>query len=204
MHKHSEHAHHEKQSKESHNDGKEETVTITKKEYDLLKNHEKETGEIREKMLRMQADFENVRKRLDREKVEFIKYADERTIGDLIPFVDDFQRAFSAADKTRDFNVLHRGVEMILNHLLALLKEKGVSPIEAVGALFNPAYHEAMLQVESDEYPDNTVIEELQKGYLLNDRVVRTAKVKVSIRKEPLSEEEHSGDTVLDTEPLDQ
>ncbi|MDD5747222.1 MAG: nucleotide exchange factor GrpE [Candidatus Omnitrophica bacterium] len=165
-------------------DNRGETVTISQKEYAQLRDKEKESLEIREKMLRLQADFENIRKRLDREKIEFIKYSNEQIIKDLIPFVDDFQRAFTAADKTNDFNVLHRGVEMILNHLVALLKDKGVSAMDVVGKPFNPSYHEAMLQVESDEYPENTVVEELQKGYLLNDRVIRTAKVKVAKPKE--------------------
>ena len=161
-----------------------ESVSLSKKEYEQLKAKEKETQEIREKMLRLQADFENIRKRLDREKIEFIKYSNEQIIKDLIPFVDDFQRAFAAADKTKDFNVLHRGVEMILTHLLALLKDKGLSAMDTIGKPFNPAYHEAMLQVETDEYPENAVVEELQKGYLLNDRVIRTAKVKVAKAKE--------------------
>jgi molecular chaperone GrpE len=152
-------------------------VTITQQEYEQLKNS---AAQAQDTMLRIQADFENSRRRLDRDKHEFVKYANDQIITQLIPFVDDFKRALEAADKTNDFNVLHKGVEMILKHMLELLKQKGVTEIEALGKPFDPAVHEAMLQVETDEYPENTVVEELEKGYLLNDRVLRTAKVKVA------------------------
>ncbi|MBU0634351.1 MAG: nucleotide exchange factor GrpE [Candidatus Omnitrophica bacterium] len=162
------------------------TIEIPEKEYLELKGKEKEACDSNERILRLQADFDNIRKRMERDRIEFLKFADEEVMSELIPFVDDFQRAFSAADNTKDFNVLHRGVEMILNHLLELLKKKGVCAIEAVGKKFDPKYHEAVLQVESDEYPENTVIEQMQKGYLYNDRVLRTAKVKVSKPKEEM------------------
>ncbi len=159
----------------------EDRITISRQEYLELKA--KET-EVNEKMLRMQAEVENIKKRLERDRLEFIKFSNEQILSELVPFIDDFQRAFAAADKSRDFDVLHKGVEMILNHLLELLRSKGVSQIEAEGKPFDPAFHEAMLQVENDDYPDGTVVEELQKGYLLNGRVLRTAKVKVSKTKE--------------------
>lgn len=173
-----------KEGKEKNNQEKNETVNIPRAEYDLLKGKEKEAAENYDRLLRLQAEFENVRKRLERDKCEHAKFANEEIICELIPFVDDFQRAFEAADKTKDFNVLHQGVEMILNHLLELLKSKGVSLIEAKGKLFDPSCQEALMQVDSQEDPENTVVEELQKGYLLNKRVLRTAKVKVAKRKE--------------------
>ncbi|MCG2711263.1 MAG: nucleotide exchange factor GrpE, partial [Candidatus Omnitrophica bacterium] len=95
-------------------------------------------------------------------------------------------------DQTKEFDVLHKGVEMILKRLLDLLKNKGVTEIAAQGKPFDPAFHEALMQVESDEYPDETVIEELEKGYLLHERVLRTAKVKVSKIKEKLIMEEET------------
>lgn len=156
------------------------TVSIPEEEYNSLKEKEKKAQENYERLLRLQAEFDNARKRWEREKTEYIKFAHEEVISQLIPFVDDFQRALEAADKTKDFDILHKGVEMISKHLLELLKEKGVVAIEALGKPFNPAYHEALMQVESNEHPEHTVIEELQKGYLLNNRVLRTAKVKVT------------------------
>lgn len=161
-------------------------VTITEEEFLALKEKEKE---IIEKMLRSQADIDNIKKRLERDKEAFIKFSNEQIIRELIPFVDDFKRAFAAADQTKEFDVLHKGVEIILKRLLNLLESKGVREIEAEGKLFNPALHEALMQVTSDEYPDNTVIEELEKGYLLNDRVLRTAKVKVAVAKEDIQHE---------------
>ncbi len=176
---------HKKEEKKA-TEKKKKMVTIAEEEYIQLKEKEKE---VMEKMLRSQADLENTRKRMERDRIAFLKFSNEQIIGELIPFVDDFKRAFAAADQTKEFDVLHKGVEMILKRLLDLLKNKGVTEIEAQGKPFNPAFHEALMQVESDEYPENTVIEELEKGYLLNDRVLRTAKVKVSKAKEELGEE---------------
>ncbi|MCM8813207.1 MAG: nucleotide exchange factor GrpE [Candidatus Omnitrophica bacterium] len=159
-------------------------VMLSQEEYETLKAQAVGGKEATERALRIQADFENARKRLERDKLEFLKFANEEIITELIPFVDDFQRAFAAADKNKDFDVLHKGVEMILNHLLELLKKKGVTPIEAVGKAFDPSCQEVLLQVDSAEHPEHTVVEELQKGYRLNNRVLRTAKVKVTRRPE--------------------
>ncbi|MBU1045385.1 MAG: nucleotide exchange factor GrpE [Candidatus Omnitrophica bacterium] len=172
------------QEKNNDENAEEQIISIPKSEYDQLLLSRDNAAKALEKMLRIQADFENSRKRLERDKIDFIKYANDQIISQLIPFVDDFKRAFASADQTKDFNVLHKGVEMILKHLLDLLKEKGVVEIESVGKMFDPAFHEAMLQVETDEHPENTVVEEFQKGYLLNDRVLRVAKVKVAKAKE--------------------
>ncbi len=95
--------------------------------------------------------------------------------------LDDLERSVSLAEtEKQDLSGFLKGVEMILAHLYEMLKEYGVKPIEAEGKLFDPHYHEALLQIENKELPEHTVVEELQKGYLLNERVVRTAKVKVS------------------------
>jgi len=186
---------HKKENKDIKEEEK-KMVTISEEEFLALKDKEKE---IMDKMLRLQADVDNIKKRLERDKEAFIKFSNEQIIRELIPFVDDFKRAFEAADNTKDFNVLHKGVEMILKHLLELLKSKGVREIEAEGKPFDPAYHEAMLQVETDEYPEDTIIEELEKGYLLNSKVLRTAKVKVSKAKsdsgDDISEQESDNET---------
>ena len=166
------------------NDTAEQMVLIPKTEYEQLQISRDSAAEALEKMLRIQADFENSRKRLERDKTDFIKYANDQIISQLIPFVDDFKRAFASADQIKDFEVLHKGVEMILKHLLELLEQKGVTEIESVGKMFDPAFHEAMLQVETDEHPENTIVEEFQKGYLLNNRVLRVAQVKVAKAKE--------------------
>lgn len=139
---------HKKEEQESQ-EKKKKMVTIAEEEYALLLEKEKE---VTEKMLRQQAEIENTRKRIERDKIGFLKFSNEQIISELIPFVDDFKRAFAAADQTKEFDVLHKGVEMILKRLMELLKNKGVTEIEARGKPFDPAFHEALMQVVSDEY----------------------------------------------------
>jgi molecular chaperone GrpE len=102
----------------------------------------------------------------------------------LLNVIDDLERSIELSqNKHEDFTAFLKGVEMILAHLHDLLKTNGVSVIEAQGKIFDPHYHEALMQVEKNDLPENTIIEELQKGYLLNGKVIRTAKVKVSKKK---------------------
>ena len=131
--------------------------------------------------MRLQADFENTRKRLEKEKHDFVKFANEGIISELLNILDDLERAVGLAEsKHEDFPAFLKGIEMILAHLYEMLKEYGIKPIEAEGKLFDTNLHEVLMQIENKDLPEHTVIEELQKGYLLNDRVIRTAKVKVS------------------------
>ncbi|MDD2679253.1 MAG: nucleotide exchange factor GrpE [Candidatus Omnitrophica bacterium] len=167
-------------------DNKEEkTVSLKEGEYLKLKEEAAKVKELSGQVLRLQADFENTRKRLEREKQDFVKFANEGIILELLNVLDDLERSVSLAEtKEQDLSGFLKGVEMILAHLYEMLKEYGVRPIEAAGKLFDPHYHEALLQVEDKDLPEHTVVEELQKGYLLNDRVIRTAKVKVSKKQE--------------------
>lgn len=170
------------ENKKDHENQKEEKV-ITLKEAEYLKLQE-EAGKAKEhwdKLLRLQADFENTRKRIEREKQDFFKFANEGIIVELLNVLDDLERTVELAQsKHQDLPAFLKGVEMILAHLYDMLKEYGVKPIPAEGKIFDPNYHEALMQVENKELPEHTIVEELQKGYLLNDRVIRTAKVKVS------------------------
>lgn len=163
------------------NNKEEKMVTIKEQEYLELKEEADKVKVLSEKILRLHADFENTRKRLERDKQDFVKFANEGIILELLTILDDLERSVSLAEtQKQDLSGFLKGVEMILAHLYEMLKEYGVKPIEAEGKLFDPHYHEALLQVENKELAEHTVVEELQKGYLLNDRVVRTAKVKVS------------------------
>lgn len=158
-----------------------ECVTLPQKEYIELKEEAGRAKEYQDKMLRLHADFENTRKRLEREKQDFLKFANEGIIMELLNILDDLERAVGLAEsKHEDLPAFLKGVEMILVHLYEMLKANGLKPIEAAGKLFNPHLHEALMQVEDKGKPENTIVEELQKGYMLNDRVIRTAKVKVS------------------------
>ena len=159
----------------------EKAVTINESEYLKLKEEAQKADEYWDKLLRLQADFENTRKRLEKDRQEFFKFANEGIILELLNVLDDLERAVELAqDKHQDQAAFLKGVEMILAHIYGLLKNNGVKPIEAEGKPFDPHYHEALMQSESKDLPEHTIVEELQKGYLLNDRVIRTAKVKVS------------------------
>ena len=179
------------------------TITLSEEEYKQLKQEVGQARQQEEKVLRIQADFENSRKRLEREKQEFIRFANEGLITNLLNVVDDLERTLELAqDKREDFSAFLKGVEMILAHLYDLLKKQGLVPMESKGKIFNPSFHEALLKAETDDFPENTIVEELQKGYLLNDRVIRTAKVKVA--KRPEIREQKSEDRVRKPEDDEQ
>lgn len=163
----------------------EKKVTVSQKELDELKADADKAKEHWDRLLRQQAEFENIRKRLEREKQEFQKFAHEDIIVDLLDILDDLERSVEAAERGQEnFEAFLKGIEMILSHLYDLLKKKGVVPLAAKGKKFDPHKHEALMQSETSEHDkDGEVVEELQKGYLLNDRVIRTAKVKVAVHK---------------------
>jgi len=171
----------QKEKREENNKKEEKAVTLKESEYLKLKEEADKAKEHWDKMLRLQAEFENTRKRLEKDKQDFIKFANERIISELLNILDDLERTVELAQtKHQDLSSFLKGVEMILAHLYELLKEYGVKPIEAEGKIFDPNFHEALMQVEDKDLPEHTIVEELQKGYLLNDRVIRTSKVKVS------------------------
>lgn len=144
-----------------------------------------EAAETYERMLRVMAEFENYKKRAQRQMEENRKYANESLIKELLSVVDNLERAIHASngEKLEDSSVVE-GVEMTLGEIMKLLKKYNVTPVDAHGKPFDPVYHEAVMQEESDAYPANTVITELQKGYLLHDRLIRPAMVVVSKGKQ--------------------
>lgn len=135
--------------------------------------------ENQQRVLRTQADFDNYRKRTQKEKEEFAKYASTKLITELLPVMDNFERAFSTGveDLNESFS---KGMNMVFRQLEGVLQAEGLVPMESVGQPFNPEFHQAIMQVESEDYPEGTVVEEIQKGYLLKDKVLRPAMVKVS------------------------
>jgi len=170
-----------KEEKVENHKTEEKTVTLKESEYLLLREESERAKEYPDKLLRLQAEFENTRKRLERDKQDFIKFANERIILELLNILDDLERTVELAQsKHQDLSSFLKGVGMILAHLYELLKENGIKPIDAQGKIFDPNYHEALMQIDDKDLPEHTIVEELQKGYLLNDRVVRTSKVKVS------------------------
>lgn len=153
----------------------EETVTIPRREYEDLRE---EAAAARDRMLRSLAEVENDRKRLDREKKEYLRFATEGVVSELLPVLDNFDRALKASPPGDDS--YRQGVEMIYRQLKMVLEKQGLKEIEAEGQPFDPFFHEAVQEEESDEYPEGTVLEELQKGYLFQGRLLRPTAVKVS------------------------
>ncbi|WP_407307192.1 nucleotide exchange factor GrpE [Desulfosporosinus sp. SB140] len=145
-----------------------------------LKQAKEKSDETYDQLLRLQADFDNFRKRTLKEKTELIKYASEHLVSEMLPVLDNFERAVSSAQNNPDFSAFSQGVEMILRQLQTALSKEGLKAMEAVGQPFDPNLHEAVLRVESDEHEENTVVEELQKGYYLKEKVLRPCMVKVS------------------------
>jgi len=139
-----------------------------------------EIESLKDQLLRKAADFENYKKRVQREFENLIKTANENLITDILPVLDDFERSLNFGKDHNDFNSFYEGVELIYKKLQKTLADYGLKPIESVGKEFNLELHEAVMQVESQEHPPNTVVEEHQKGYMLNDKVIRHAKVIVS------------------------
>lgn len=160
---------------------------------DRLSAAEQEARENYDRFLRVSAEFDNFKKRAAREREEYRKFATESLIKELLPVVDNLERAVSSAGSLHsDDHAFVEGVTLTLQEILRVLGKFGVEPIEALHTLFDPAYHQAMMQQERDDVPENTVITELQKGYTLHDRLLRPSMVVVSVQK--ASEENRSDD----------
>ena len=146
----------------------------------MLEEKEKEFKEHHDRLLRLAADFDNYKKRAAREKEDWAKFANEELIRAILPFIDNLERALNHAQKVTDTGVLIEGVRLTLQQLIQNLNKFGLSSFQSVGKSFDPAMHEAMLVVETDKQEPNQVVEEFQKGYFLNDRLLRPATVSVS------------------------
>jgi molecular chaperone GrpE len=139
---------------------------------------DRELLDVRDRYLRTLADFENYRKRADREKADYFKYALAGTIKDLLPVLDNFDRALEHAEEGDDF---HKGVLLIYKQLFDVLRKHGLRPVDDNGVRFDPNIHEAVVTEENPSLPAHTVIAILQKGYYLHDRLLRPALVKVAV-----------------------
>lgn len=137
-------------------------------------------AELRDQMLRIAADFDNFRKRTQKEKSELVRYGNETLLRDLIPVIDNFERAVEHARKAKDVDSIAQGIELILSQLNATLGRAGLVTQSAKGAAFDPMVHEAVSHVEVPGSVPGTVVEEHQKAYFLHDRLVRPALVTVS------------------------
>ena len=145
---------------------------------------EEEAKETYDRLLRVSADFENYKKRSTREMEEFRKYANQSLLKEMLSVVDNLELAINSSreGKSKD-KTLIEGLDLTLNEILRVFEKFNVKPIAAQGETFDPAYHEAVMREETDDYPENTVISEFQKGYLIHDRLLRPAMVVVAVPK---------------------
>ncbi|HKI79856.1 MAG TPA: nucleotide exchange factor GrpE [Ignavibacteriaceae bacterium] len=182
--------HHDKESKE-------EKIKTEKSEKEIAKDNENssdgkieslenEIEELKDKLLRKAAEFENYKRRTENDQINLIKYGGENLILKLLPVIDDFERSMQHMENAKDVNAIKDGIKLVYDKLIKMLNDQGIKKIEAVGKPFDVDYHEALMQRKDDNFPPHTVLDELEKGYMYKDRVIRHSKVIVS---EELTEE---------------
>ena len=172
-----EHKHDEHKKKKKKEDSTEELKK-------LLGEKEEEIKALQEKMLYFQAEFENFKKLKTKERVETLKYGNEALIKEFIPVADNLEMAINHASTTDDYKSIIEGIKLTLNEFTKVLEKVGVTKIDAVGKQFDPNLHEAFYQEERDDIEPDTVISEFQKGYLLNERLIRPSRVILSKKPE--------------------
>lgn len=169
---------------ESGDDGNAGAENSLKEMEDRLEAKEEEAKETYERLLRVSADFENYKKRSSREMEEFRKYANQSLLKEMLSVVDNLELAINSSNDGKKVDkTLIEGLNLTLNEILRVFEKFNVTPIEAQGKSFDPAYHEAVMREETDDYPENSVMSEFQKGYLIHDRLLRPAMVVVAVPK---------------------
>ena len=149
-----------------------------------LKAAQEQYQETYDRLLRLSAEFDNYKKRTSREMRDVVRYANEKILKELLLVVDNLERAIDSANQDNaSGDSLVQGVDLTLNEVLKILKRYDVQAVKAIGEPFDPAFHQAMMQQEADDTPANTVIQEMQKGYVMHDRLLRPAMVVVSKAK---------------------
>jgi len=159
----------------------ESTEEKLQKEIDNLK---KQLIDEKDRYLRLNAEFDNARKRAVKDHEEFIKYAGEKIIQEFIDVFESLERGIENAKKADNKDKLIEGMELVYKKFKAVLEKNGLTPIKAVGEKFDHNKHEAMMQTLTDEFKEDTILEEFAKGYMLNGKVIRYSKVRVSKLKE--------------------
>jgi len=156
----------------------EDTIIIQEVEIEKLKE---EISSLKDQYLRKHADFENFRRRMNKEKQDSIKYGNQELLKDLVEVIDNFERAIKSTNESQDIDSFREGIAMIEQQFTNMLKTKwGLEKIEAVGQEFDANMHEALMMEDSEEHEVTTVLEDFQTGYKLRDRIIRPTKVKVA------------------------
>lgn len=168
------------ENKEEANEEASKNADTAENEVDLQAELEKLTAEVKEKSdkaLRLQADFENFRRRTSKEKDELAAVVTQGVMKDMLPLLDNFERAMAA--ETTDMEAFQKGVEMIFTQFQEVLKKNGLEHIETEGKKFDPNFHQAVMRVQNDKLEDDDIAQELQKGYMVKGRVIRPSMVQV-------------------------
>ena len=168
-----------KQENPSAPDAAVDTVTIPKKEYEVLKAKRDERDSYYDKYIRAHAEFENAKNRLDKEKGDFQKYANESFVIDFLPIIDSLEISEKHIKEAKDFKAVQEGVDMIHAQIQKFLKDIGVEKVRTDGEKFNPHLHEAIETVEANDKEESLIVEELKPGYMFNGRLLRPASVKI-------------------------
>ncbi len=166
----------EKQTEETETAEGTQTTELNEK----IQSLEKEVEDYKEKLLRKAAEFENYKRRTEVDQLNLLNYSGESLIIKLLPIIDDFERSLQHMDDAKDVESIKTGVKLVYDKLMKILDEQGVKKIEAVGQPFNVELHEAVMQRKDENTEPHTVLDELEKGYLYKDKVIRHTKVIVS------------------------
>ena len=150
------------------------------KSQNKLEQIEKELQDYKDRLLRKAAEFENFKRRTENDQLNLIKYSAESFIIKILPIVDDFERSLLHLENAKDIDAIKQGVQLVYDKLIKILNDQGVTKIDALGKPFDVQFHEAMMQRKEKDAAPHTVLDEIEKGYLYKDRVIRHAKVIVS------------------------
>jgi molecular chaperone GrpE len=165
---------------EQNSSGKEQAGTEAEDAADQLAKALEKNRELEDKLLRMAAEQENFKKRMQRERETALKYAEEAILREILPSLDNLERAVEQCKCTPNAEVILTGVEMTCKGLLNTLEKFGIKALSGEGQPFDPNYHEAVAMESSADVPENQILQEYQKGYMFKDRLIRAAKVVVS------------------------
>ncbi|MEE9450677.1 MAG: nucleotide exchange factor GrpE [Ignavibacteriaceae bacterium] len=149
-------------------------------ETDVTAELEAKVNELKDKLLRKAAEFENYKRRTENDQFNLLSFAAESFITKILPVIDDFERSLDHISDTDSAEAIKEGIMLVYDKLLKILDEQGVKKIDSVGKPFNVNYHDALMQIKDDTVPAHTVVEEIEKGYMYKDKVIRHAKVIVS------------------------
>ena len=169
-----------KNKRETHAPGGEPEAPVSSEKEETREELTKKAQECWDKMLRMKADFENTKKRMERNSQDAMKFANERLLTEILPIVDNLDRAMVSLEEGHDPEKVKKGLEIAQSELHQVLEQHGVEIVKSAGMEFDPKFHEAVAMVDSKDFKEGMVVDEIQKGYILNGRLIRPSRVRVA------------------------